>query len=91
MGGGLMATVRRIRPGEAGYGRKKFVARGTYDGKPYTVRFGDPDMKIRRDDPKRRKAFRDRMGCDNPGPPNRARYWSCKFWSDKPVSELLNG
>jgi hypothetical protein len=52
------------------------------------VRFGDPDMEIKRDDPKRRKAFRDRMNCDKPGPPNKARYWSCKMWSKKPVSKI---
>jgi hypothetical protein len=81
--------VRRIRKGEPGHGRKKFVATGEYQGKPYTVRFGDPDMDIKRDDPKRRKAFRDRMGCDNPGPPNKAKYHSCKLWSRKPVSTLV--
>jgi hypothetical protein len=86
-----MPTVRRIRRGEPGFGRKKFVVTGTYEGKPYTIRFGDPDMEIRRDDPKRRKAFRDRMRCDNPGPPNKARYWSCRLWSDTPVSEIVKG
>jgi len=81
--------VRRIREGEPGHGRKKFVATGTYKGKPYTVRFGDPDMEIRRDDPKARKNFRSRHGCDDPGPPNKARYHSCKLWSKKPVSKLV--
>ena len=80
--------VRRIGKGEDGYGRKKFVATGTYEGKEYTVRFGDPDMEIRRDDPKARKNFRSRHGCDDPGPPNRAKYHSCKMWSKKPVSEI---
>lgn len=81
--------VRRIRRGEPGFGRKKFVATGTYQGKAFTVRFGDPDMEIRRDDPKRRKAFRDRHNCDTPGPRNKARYWSCKMWSDKSVTDIL--
>ena len=80
--------VRRIKKGEPGHGRKKFVATGEYQGKPYTVRCGDPNMEIKRDDPKRRKAFRDRMGCDKPGPPNKAKYHSCKLWSRKPVSKL---
>lgn len=80
--------VRRIRKGEPGYGKHKFVATGEYKGKPYTVRFGDPNMEIRRDNPKARKNFRSRHGCDNPGPPNKAKYWSCKMWSDKPVSEI---
>jgi hypothetical protein len=80
--------VRRIRKGEVGYGKKKFVATGTYKGKKYTVRFGDPNMDIKRDNPKRRKAFRDRHNCDSPGPPNKARYWSCKMWSKKKVSDI---
>ena len=74
--------VRRIRKGEPGFGRKKFVATGTYE------RFGDPDMEIQRDNPKKRKAFRDRHNCDDPGPPNKARYHSCKMWSSKPVSKI---
>ena len=81
-------SARRIKKGEPGYGKKKFVATGTHKGKKYTVRFGVPDMEIKLDDPKRRKAFRDRMNCDKPGPPNKARYWSCKMWSKKPVSKI---
>ena len=81
--------VRRIQKGEPGHGRKKFVATGTYKGKPYTVRFGDPGMDIKRDDPEKRENFRKRMNCAEPGPPNKARYWACKFWSDTPVSKLL--
>ncbi len=80
--------VRRIRKGEPGHGRQKFVATGEHDGKPYTVRFGDAKAEIKRDDPKRRKAFRDRHGCDKPGPPSKARYHSCKMWSSKPVSQI---
>ena len=83
-----MAKVRRIRKGEPGYGRKKFVATGSHEGKDYTVRFGDPNMEIRRDNPKARKNFRSRHNCSEPGPPNKARYWSCKLWSKKPVSEI---
>ncbi len=81
-------AVRRIRKGEPGYGRKKFVATGTHEGKPFTVRFGDPDMEIRRDNPAARKNFRSRHNCDNPGPRNKARYWACKLWSSKPVSKI---
>jgi hypothetical protein len=84
-----MPTPRRIRPGEPGYGDKKFVVKGEYEGKPYTVRFGDPNMEIRRDDPDRRKNFRSRHGCDDPGPPNKARYWACKTWAAKPVNKIV--
>jgi len=52
------------------------------------VRFGDPNMEIKRDDPKRRKAFRDRMNCDSPGPKWKANYWSCRMWSKTPVNKM---
>jgi hypothetical protein len=55
------------------------------------VRFGDPNMEIKRDDPKRRKAFRDRHNCDQKKDKTKPSYWSCKFWSDKSVTELLSG
>lgn len=58
-------------------------------GNVVKVNFGDKDMEIKRDDPERRKAFRARHGCDNPGPKWKAKYWSCKFWSTKSVSDLL--
>ena len=44
------------------------------------VNFGDPNMKIRKSNPKARKSFRARHNCDNPGPKWKARYWSCKAW-----------
>ena len=49
-------------------------------GKVVIVRFGDPNMEIKKDDPERRKSFRARHNCDNPGPKWKARYWSCKAW-----------
>ena len=49
-------------------------------GKVVVVRFGDPNMEIKRDDPARRKSFRARHNCDNPGPKYKARYWSCYQW-----------
>jgi hypothetical protein len=46
------------------------------------VSFGDTTgLSIKTKDPKRRKAFRDRHNCDNPGPKTKARYWSCRMWS----------
>jgi hypothetical protein len=54
------------------------------------VKFGDPNMSIKRDDPERRKAYRSRHGCDNPGPKWKANYWSCKNWSSKPVSKITS-
>ena len=49
-------------------------------GNVVKVNFGDPNMKIKKSDPGRRKNFRARHNCSNPGPRWKARYWSCKFW-----------
>jgi len=49
-------------------------------GNVVKVNFGDPNMEIKRDDPARRRSFRARHNCDNPGPKWKARYWSCKAW-----------
>jgi hypothetical protein len=83
-----MPKVRRIRRGEPSFGKKKFVVEGTHNGKPYTVRFGDPNMEIKRDSPERRRNFRARHNCSDPGPPNKARFWSCRLWSTKKVSDI---
>ena len=37
-------------------------------------------MSIKKSNPKRRKSFRARHNCDNPGPKTKARYWSCRKW-----------
>lgn len=44
------------------------------------VNFGDKSMRIKKSNPKRRKSFRARHHCDNPGPRTKARYWSCRKW-----------
>jgi len=44
------------------------------------VNFGDPNMRIKKSNPERRKSFRARHNCDNPGPKHKARYWSCRKW-----------
>lgn len=41
---------------------------------------GEKTMRIKKDNPERRKAFRARHNCDSPGPRHKARYWSCKAW-----------
>ena len=61
-------------------------------GNVIQVKFGDPNMEINRDDPARRKSFRARHNCDNPGPKYKARFWSCKFWEKgKSVTDLMKG
>lgn len=50
------------------------------DGKVVKVNFGDKNMRIKKSNPNRRKSFRARHNCDNPGPRWKARYWSCRAW-----------
>ncbi len=65
-------------------GPKKFsVYVKNEKGNVVKVNFGDPNMEIKRDDPARRKSFRARHNCDNPGPKTKARYWSCRMWESK--------
>lgn len=62
-------------------GPKKFsVYVKNEKGNVVKVNFGDPNMKIKKYIPERRKSFRARHNCDNPGPKWKARYWSCKAW-----------
>jgi len=49
-------------------------------GNVVKVNFGDPNSTIKKHIPARRKSFRARHNCDNPGPRTKARYWSCKNW-----------
>lgn len=49
-------------------------------GNVVKVNFGDKNMRIKKSNPNRRKSFRARHNCDNPGPRWRARYWSCRAW-----------
>lgn len=72
--------------------KKKFGVYVKNDkGNTVMVKFGDPNMEIRRDDPERRRNFRARHQCDtNVGPKWKARYWSCRFWSRKPVSSMAS-
>jgi hypothetical protein len=76
---GKKVTLNKITRDSGG--SKKFkVYTKNEKGNVVVVRFGDPNMEIRRDDPKARKNFRARHNCDNPGPKWKARYWSCKQW-----------
>ena len=73
--------------------KKKF---GVYVKSPKTgnvivVKFGDPNMEIKRDDPDRRRSFRARHKCDTAKDKTTPRYWSCKMWeSKKSVSDHLS-
>tara|TARA_B100000131_G_scaffold322668_1_gene377488 strand:- start:471 stop:1073 length:603 start_codon:yes stop_codon:yes gene_type:complete len=73
--------VELNNPSRSNDGKKKFYVYVKNDkGNIIKLGFGDPNMEIKRDDPARRKSFRARHNCDNPGPKWKARYWSCYQW-----------
>jgi len=49
-------------------------------GNVVKVNFGQKGMSIKKNNPARRKSFRARHNCDNPGPRTKANYWSCRNW-----------
>ena len=71
----------------------KVYVRDKKTGNVKKVNFGDPNMEIRRDNPKARKSFRARHGCGTSRASDRtkAAYWSCRMWSKKPVSKIVKG
>jgi hypothetical protein len=73
-------SPRRIRKGEPGHGKKKFVVKACDGGTEKIIRYGDAGLKIKRKQAGRRKNFRARHNCDSPGSKLKARYWSCKNW-----------
>ena len=59
-------------------GPRKFAVYTKNDkGKVVMVRFGQPGMRIRNDDPAASKSFRARHRCHEPGPRWKAKWWSC--------------
>lgn len=59
--------------------KSKVYVRGP-KGNVVKVNFGQKGMKIKKNIPGRRKNFRARHNCANPGPRWKARYWSCRAW-----------
>jgi hypothetical protein len=60
--------------------KSKVYVRNPKTGKVVKVNFGQKGMKIKKSNPGRRKNFRARHNCANPGPRTKARYWSCRAW-----------
>lgn len=60
--------------------KSKVFVKNPATGKVVKVNFGDKNLSIKKHIPARRKSFRARHNCDNPGPKTKARYWSCKAW-----------
>ena len=60
--------------------KKRSVYVKNAKGNVVKVNFGDPNMKIKKNIPARRKSYRARHHCQNPGPRWKANYWSCRAW-----------
>jgi hypothetical protein len=85
---GRTVTLNKPMSGDV----KKYKVYVTNDkGNVVKVNFGDKNMQIKRDDPARRKSFRARHKCHQKKDKTSAGYWSCKMWSTKPVSKILQG
>jgi hypothetical protein len=73
-------TVTLNKPSRGDVKKFKVFVRDSKTGNVKKVNFGDPNMTIKKNNPKRRKSFRARHRCENPGPKTKARYWSCRKW-----------
>jgi hypothetical protein len=73
-------SVKLGKPMQGDVKKFKVYVRNPATGKTIKVNFGDPNMTIKKSNPKRRKSFRARHNCSNPGPRTKARYWSCRKW-----------
>jgi hypothetical protein len=73
---------RKVQLGKkmAGDVKKSKVYVRKPNGNIVKVNFGDKKMRIKKSNPARRKSFRARHNCKNPGPRWKARYWSCRSW-----------
>lgn len=82
-------TVSLNKPRRIQDGNKKFEVFVQDGDKVTRVTFGDPNMQIRRDNPKARANFRSRHSCDTATDKTSAKYWSCRMWeADTSVSEM---
>lgn len=59
---------------------KKYMRCARVDGKLKRIHYGDPNLRIKKSNPKRRKSFRARHKCSS-AKPGTAKYYSCKNWS----------
>lgn len=60
--------------------KKKVYVRNPKTGKVKKIEYGDPNMRIKKNSPARRKSFRARHKCSQKKDPLTAGYWSCKAW-----------
>jgi len=79
------------KPSAGDVKKYKVYVRDPKTGNIKKVNFGDKKMSIKRDNPARRKNFRARHNCSSKKDRTSAGYWSCRMWSNKPVSKILKG
>jgi len=72
--------VKLGKPMQGDVKKFKVYVKNPKTGKVIKVNFGQKGMVIKKNNPERRKSFRARMNCDNPGPRTKANYWSCRKW-----------
>jgi len=72
-------TVKLNKPMQGDTAKFKVYVKNP-KGNVVKVNFGSKGMRIKKDDPARRRSFRARHNCDSPGPKHKARYWSCRKW-----------
>ena len=83
--------VKLNKPFRTGDGKSKFaVYVKNKKGNVIKVRFGSTSMGINRDDPAARRSFRARHNCDTAKDKTTPRYWSCKMWDSKNVSDIVS-
>jgi hypothetical protein len=73
-------TVPLGKPMRGDVKKSKVYVKDPGTGNIKKVNFGDKKLSIKKHLPGRRKSFRARHNCDNPGPRTKARYWSCRAW-----------
>jgi len=73
-------SVTLNKPMKGDVKKFKVYVKDPSTGNVKKVNFGDPNMRIKKSNPARRKSFRARHNCANPGPKTKARFWSCKKW-----------
>jgi hypothetical protein len=87
--GKTVKLSKPIRTGTDEPGKFKVYVKDPKTGNVKMVRFGhqgggknkdSKTMRIKKSNPARRKSFRARHNCSNPGPRTKARYWSCRAW-----------
>lgn len=73
-------TVSLNKPTRGDIKKSKVYVRDPQTGNIKKVNFGDPNMKIKKSIPARRRSFRARHKCSQKKDKTSAGYWSCKAW-----------